>query len=240
VQLGQSCKGNEQIGGIENMSNQEVSNQTTNQTTNQPTNQPTNARWLSLEQKVDSARDFVGVVRADGLQKQLGNLTAEDWQILSQKLYPKKESDPDGFYIVDANDKDITVHNDLRTANRVLNQSFWEGAKDDFKRSGSDTTLVGMEMIAPGAFTGAMAWTIGADIATHLALPEAVIFSGMAISAGIGAVALTGLAVGGLTYLGVSNAKRLAKDDLATSQFVATTLQAGDLQNSVGTTASTR
>jgi hypothetical protein len=185
------------------------------------TNSAEHSSWDSLITKVDSARDEMGVISPDALRKQLSDLTPDDWRILSTKLYPKNNSNPNGFYIVDENDKNFTIHNDLTKADKFANQSFLKGAWYETKKDALFLMDGGVQAAAAGAFAGGMTGGITGMMVSE-ALEAGTI--GAAIGAGTVAVLFSGALVGTMVWAKASDRKDLAKRDLNDSQSVRMTL----------------
>lgn len=76
----------------------------------------------TIVDKIDRAKDSVGVITAKALHDELGSLTPADWKAAAV-AFPKNTSDPDGFYITDDANGKVTIHNDMREAHDLATNS---------------------------------------------------------------------------------------------------------------------
>jgi hypothetical protein len=187
------------------------------------TNTVKHTDWDSLIKTVDSAKDEMGVVRPEALQRQLASLTPDDWRTLSTRIYPKRDSDPNGFYIVDENDKNIVIHNDLKKADTVAHQSFLKGVWEETKRDGAAMLSLGMDGAVAGFTSGALTGSFITE-ALISGTSDAFIMGGL-IGGGAVAALLGGGAIGLIAYTGSTDRKQAAVKDLNDSQSVRMALQ---------------
>jgi hypothetical protein len=84
-----------------------------------------------VTQKIEDAKDGVGVITTTALHNQLGELTPADWREAAA-VFSKTSTDADGFYIEDDNGK-VTIHNDLREAKQLASNSVFTETLEDAK-----------------------------------------------------------------------------------------------------------
>ena len=85
-----------------------------------------------VAQSIHGAKDNYGLITTDALHQQLNTLTASDWRTAAQ-TFTKEKAGTDGFYIEDSANGAVTIHNDVRQATSVADQSLNQATMNDIK-----------------------------------------------------------------------------------------------------------
>jgi hypothetical protein len=137
-----------------------------------------------LPKRIEAAQDQFGVITADAFHSELEHFRPEEWQLLG-KIYPKQNSNPEGFYIVDNGDQEVVIHNDTRKAAASLKQGFfsstWHALTENPLKIAGGTSLG----VAPGFYAGGLTGALATESTFACT-----------VSGGIGAVLISG-AIGG-------------------------------------------
>ena len=83
-------------------------------------------------QAIEGAKDPYGLITSEMLHQQLNTLTAADWRAASQ-IYSEQKAGADGFYIQDTANGSVTIHNDIRQATTIANESLNQVTLSDMK-----------------------------------------------------------------------------------------------------------
>jgi hypothetical protein len=153
--------------------------------------------------KVDAAKDQFGVVTHDAVHSQLNNFTADDWKQASQIFSKNAAANNDGFYIDDGVDGKVTIHNDMKYAHQIADNSVMQTTMDDAKK------VIGTAAGVTALIATSWAATIGSDLSAETGVatfgPEVMAASAAALgtsalyvgafTGAVGAVVLAGDAV---------------------------------------------
>ena len=170
---------------------------------------------LTLKLKIESGRDYYGVINATTFNNELTSLTPADWR-QAAALYPKSGASNDGFYIEDKNGA-VTIHNDTRSAQQATNDNAWQATVKDMEKEKDDAVqylkidvpIAGMVGAAGGAAVGVGGATIGT---------AALVGAGAGVAVAAGVFAVYGLGALGIDYAANSLGMAQATDDVRNQQ----------------------
>ncbi len=150
---------------------------------------------VQIVQKINDARDAMGVIHQDAFQNELGSFTSKDWQ-QAARIYAKDSAKDTGFYIEDTPGGKITIHNDMKQAESVAGTTALADVSKDVKTTGAEIAgaavgLYGAVAAAGGVAAAAMeggglaaAAVAGTGLAVELAPLAAVVAATGAIVLG--------------------------------------------------------
>jgi hypothetical protein len=116
-----------------------------------------------IAQSIQGAKDNYGLITTDALHQQLNNLTATDWRTAAQ-TFTKEKAGADGFYIEDSSTGAVTIHNDVRPATSVADESLNQATINDIKSNvGGFAAGLSIPSLGVGGATGFMALIDGAS-----------------------------------------------------------------------------
>lgn len=174
-----------------------------------------------IKDKINDAKDSVGVITPRALHDELGKLTPDEWRAASA-MFPKNASDPDGFYITDDANGKVTIHNDMRTAHDLATNSVWDSTVADAESAAKVVLPLDGLVAVSGGLAGSYLSGAG-DFAMTGPIAEASVgaFIGATVSTAVVAAEVTAV-VGAVVFAGdmVRNWFRswTAEDDLKGEQ----------------------
>lgn len=158
-----------------------------------------------LTNKIEGAKDDLGVVTQSAFQNQLASLSPQDWQ-QAANIYSKDAPNSNGFYIDDSSSGQITIHNDMTQAKAAAAGSVIGDTINDAKK-------LGLDLAAGGATAAGMVGLSGATLAFGVegaALSTSAAF-GASCAATIAVPMAAGLAVVGAGVLGVEAGQNIRR-----------------------------
>lgn len=174
---------------------------------------------LQFAEKIELAKNQLGVITPEALQDELGSLTPDDWRKASA-IYSKSSSNPDGFYIEQGEAGNVTIHNDMREARRYAEDSVLELTLQDAKQ------VAAVAMTSELILTATAGFSVGATIFGESSATLGAVLAGAAGAMGTAALVGGGLigvaAAGTLAYDAYQNysLKAQAQDEMKNSRIV--------------------